>query len=60
MPLFNLRIREAFTKLYTENDVLYNLYLRATEELPDADVPEPPAKGDLDINEVLVSPYFFS
>ena len=60
MPLFNLRIRESFAKLYTENDVLYNLYLRATEELPDADVPEPPAKGDLDINEVLVSPYFFS
>ena len=47
-------IREAFVDMYTEHDVLSEFH-RAYPGLP-----EPPAFGDLDIRQVLDSPYFFS
>ena len=61
MPKLNKRLREAFVKMYQDNDVLGNLYDSAVATLPkDIDIPLPPQKGDLDLNEVLQSDYFFA
>tara|TARA_R100000482_G_scaffold29413_1_gene9347 strand:- start:7243 stop:8532 length:1290 start_codon:yes stop_codon:yes gene_type:complete len=61
MPKLNKRLREAFVKMYQEHDVLENLFTKAVAELPDGtDVPRPPEKGDLDLNDVLKSDYFFA
>ena len=51
------RLREAFVEIYTENDVLDDFRKAALEVLDD--VPEPPKKGTLDLNQVLKSDYFF-
>lgn len=50
--------REAFVELYENNDVLEQFKQNALEVLPC--VPEPPQKGDLDIQGVLKSDYFFA
>lgn len=49
-------IREEFVKLYTENDPLKEL-ARAYEN--EHELPELPAYGTLDINQVMKSSYFF-
>ncbi len=51
--LFQL-IRQSFHRMYTENDPIQDLYLRYPG------LPEPPSKGSLDLDEVLVSEFFFS
>ncbi len=52
-------LREEFVSMYLETDVLAdlreNLQSQCGEELPDL-----PAKGNLDIEQVLVSPFFFA
>ena len=61
MPLLNKVLREEFVSMYEKNDVLQNLYDTAVASLPEGvDVPPPPTKGDLDIQEVLQSDYFFA
>ena len=61
MPLLNQRLREAFVDMYKQNDILQNLYDSAVTSLKEGtDVPLPPTKGALDLNEVLKSDYFFA
>lgn len=53
-------LREQFVRLYTENDIADSLFQqwRAQCDKP-AQCPPPPAKGTLDLTQVLHSPYFF-
>ena len=61
MPLLNRKLREAFVEIYKEHDVLLNLYTDAVTTLGEGTVvPPPPTKGTLDIDEVLLSDYFFA
>lgn len=60
MPAMSHFLREAFVSLYGENDVLKQLYDHAVQMLPNEDIPEPPTKGKLNIQDVLKSEYFFS
>lgn len=56
-------LRQAFVEMYTEHDVLEELYEGLVTQLPArarASVPRPPERGDLDLNQVLESAYFFS
>jgi DNA-directed RNA polymerase len=50
-------LREAFVDIYSKNDVLADFRAAALEVLDE--VPEPPTLGNLNIYEVLDSPYFF-
>jgi len=50
-------LREAFVDIYSKNDVLSDFREAALEVLDE--VPEPPKLGNLNIYEVLNSPYFF-
>lgn len=60
MPILNKALREAFVETY-KDDPLLQMYERAIIDLPDTcDVPRPPSKGTLDLNEVLNSEYFFA
>jgi DNA-directed RNA polymerase len=53
-------LRESFVDMYEQNDVLSDLRLHACNNLGTEDVPEPPAKGDLELRNVLNSKYFFA
>ncbi len=55
-------LRRAFYTLYTSNDVVMSLYEQFKAQLPEAEqdkLPLPPEKGNLDLAEVMQSPYFF-
>jgi len=56
-PVLAKLLREAFVEIYTENDVLAQFRSSALEVLDE--VPEPPKRGTLDLNQVLDSKYFF-
>lgn len=61
MGNLNKGLREAFVELYEGQDFLATLGERARRELPeDVTLPSVPMMRGLDLNEVLVSPYFFS
>ena len=60
MEKLNNILREEYVRMYTEHDVLRDLYERAVAKFPDVDIPEPPEKGSFDINEILESDYFFA
>ena len=61
MPMLNDKLREAFVEMYKDNDVLQNLYDSAVTTLAEGtDIPLPPQKGTLNIEEVLKSDYFFA
>lgn len=61
MPTMVNIIRESFVDMYEENDVLQQLYDHAVKVLPDGvEIPKPPERGDLSLQEVLQSEYFFS
>lgn len=51
-------IREAFVEMYEQNDVLEQFRNAALEVVDD--VPEVPAKGNLDLHQVLESDFFFA
>lgn len=51
-------IREQFVKLHTEHDVLAE-FKAEQEQWLDVTLPELPPHGDLDVSNVLKSPYFF-
>ena len=61
MVKLNDKLREAFVEMYRDNDVLQNLYDSAVNTLAEGtEIPEPPPRGSLEIEEVLNSDYFFA
>jgi DNA-directed RNA polymerase len=60
MPRLSEILREEFVRMYTEHDVLTDLRQHATVVLGTEDVPQPPAKGALDLTKILKSQYFFA
>ena len=56
LDFLELALREEFVKIY-KNDVLGAFYANIKDIV---DIPEPPTKGDLDIEKVLESSFFFS
>lgn len=63
VEVLNTSLREAFIKLFTENDILENFRNDVLKQLPEnlkAKLPEVPQKGDLDINELRKSRFFFA
>lgn len=61
MVKLNDKLREAFVEMYRDNDVLQNLYDSAVNTLSEGtEIPEPPPRGSLEIEEVLNSDYFFA
>ena len=61
MPTMSECLRQSFVELYTSKDWLYELWVEAKGKLPtDADLPLPPKKGTLNLQEVLSSKYFFA
>lgn len=60
MSIMSQAIRDSFVELYSR-DVLHDLWIEAKRKLPtDADLPLPPKKGNLNLQEVLCSKYFFA
>ena len=56
-PALASELRKAFVEIYTNHDVLQDFRKSALEVLDE--VPQPPARGNLDLNQVLKSQYFF-
>ena len=53
--------RMSFVKLYSSHNVIQQLYEQfAAQAPPDKKVPKPPALGQLDVNAVMASEYFFA
>lgn len=56
--------RQAFVGLYSNNDVVSNLWNQFLAQAPDQEMPTPPEKGSegqvMDLSGVLLSDYFFS
>jgi len=57
-PVLAKLLREAFVEMYTNNDPLKDFLDSASQVLDE--VPDLPSKGELDINQVLLSDFFFS
>jgi DNA-directed RNA polymerase, mitochondrial len=55
----NVIVREQFVKLYTEHDVLAEIY-EAAERAGAKNLPTPPERGTLDLNAVKRANYFLS
>jgi DNA-directed RNA polymerase len=54
-------VREAMIEMYTKNDVLASFATEMTHYLDGSDkLPQPPAPGTLDLNDILKSPYTFA
>ena len=63
MPLFGQLLRKAFHWMYDEHDVLadfLNSNLPIIDDELQPDLPQSPAMGDLNLDEVLSSDFFFS
>lgn len=57
----NRCLREAFVEMYQQHDVMQELHDSIAASLPDGvELPDPPAKGKLDMTEVLESEFFFN
>jgi len=52
-------LRTEFVKLH-KKDMLKDLLGQWQKQFPDAKFPDLPERGNLDLDEVLKSPYFFS
>lgn len=52
-------IRNTFADMYSNHDVLQEIYEHAKKSMPEAEIPKPPTKGSLDIDAVRGSLYFF-
>ena len=59
IPLLSKCLRETFIELYLDNDPL-QMFLNQTKILTNAELPELPAKGTLDISAVRKSEFFFA
>ena len=63
MPMFGQLLRRAFHFMYSEHDVLDEFLISNLPVIDDeqqVDLPHVPAKGKLDLDEVLESEFFFS
>lgn len=60
VELFRNVISHTFVSMYIDNDPLYDLYLTASMSLADTVIPDLPKKGDLNIEKVIESEYFFA
>ena len=58
IPELHRAIRVAFVRMYRDVDLL-DKFRREIQEQLKTELPEPPSLGDMDINEVLESEYFF-
>jgi DNA-directed RNA polymerase len=59
----NKSIREAFIEMFTKNDILEDFRNDVLRQLPPElhdKLPEAPAKGDLDIQQLRDSEFFFA
>jgi len=52
-------LRESFVEIYAEDRLLRTAH-EVAEYAPQVALPEPPKRGDFDIQEVLKSEFFFS
>lgn len=52
-------LRATFVEMHSR-DLVGDLLMQWQKLYPDCEFPEPPAKGNLDLDQVLQSPYFFS
>lgn len=52
-------VRRSFIQMYTENDVLAN-FSNDMQVFSDTELPQPPDKGTLDLDQVMNSKYIFS
>jgi DNA-directed RNA polymerase len=59
IDLLNRVLREEFVRIYSE-PVLQNFLDQQRKAHPGIALPDPPRTGDLDIQQVLSSPYFFA
>jgi DNA-directed RNA polymerase len=59
VDLLNRVLREEFVRIYSE-PVLQNFLDQQRKAHPGISLPDPPPTGDLDIQQVLSSPYFFA
>ena len=59
VDLLNRILREEFVRIYSE-PVLQNFLNEQRQANPDLELPELPPTGNLDIREVIESPYFFA
>jgi DNA-directed RNA polymerase len=59
VDLLNRVLREEFVRIYSE-PVLQNFLEQQRKAHPGISLPDPPQTGDLDIQQVLSSPYFFA
>ena len=59
VDLLNRVLREEFVRIYSE-PVLQNFLEQQRKAHPGIELPEPPLTGELDIQQVLSSPYFFA
>lgn len=53
-------IREEFVSMYKEHEPLHDLYVTCALLMPDGSIPAVPSYGDLDLESVLDSEYFFA
>lgn len=53
-------IKACFVAMYKDNEPLHDLYITATLAVPDGEVPPVPDCGELDLNDILESEYFFA
>jgi DNA-directed RNA polymerase, mitochondrial len=59
VELLHRVLREEFVRIYSE-PVLQNFLEQQRKAHPGIVLPDPPKTGDLDIRQVLESPYFFA
>src|SRR5438094_9987071 len=59
LDVLNRALREEFVRIYSE-PVLQNFFKELWETHRDVDLPALPPPGNLDIRQVLSSPYFFA
>jgi DNA-directed RNA polymerase len=59
VDLLHRVLREEFVRIYSE-PVLQNFIDQQRKAHPGIELPDPPKTGDLDIRQVLESPYFFA
>jgi DNA-directed RNA polymerase len=59
VDILNRVLREEFVRIYSE-PVLHKFLEEQSQAHPNVDFPDVPQTGDLDIRQVLASPYFFA
>ena len=63
VEVLNQSLREAFITMFSENDILENFRNDVLKQLPvelHKKIPEAPSKGNLDINQLRESKFFFA